>query len=52
MLDELPSLEIAATAVAIVLSLRALRLARSGPLDRRRARVENGRARDLGGLAV
>lgn len=52
MLDELPSLEIAATAVAIVLSLRALRLARSVSLDRRRSRVESGRARDLVGLAI
>lgn len=52
MLDELPSLEIAATAVAIVLSLRALRLGRSAALDRRRSRVESGRARDLVGLAI
>lgn len=52
MLDELPSLEFAATAVAIVLSLRALRLARSASLDRRRSRVESGRARDLVGLAI
>jgi hypothetical protein len=51
-LDELPSLEFAATAVAIVLSLRALRLARSASLDRRRSRVESGRARDLVGLAI
>lgn len=52
MLDELPSLEIAATAVALVLSLRALRLSRSAALDRRRSRVESGRARDLIGLAI
>jgi hypothetical protein len=51
-LDELPSLEFAATAVAIVLSLRALRLARSASLDRRRSRIESGRARDLVGLAI
>jgi len=51
-LDELPSLEFAATAVAIVLSLRALRLAKSAALDRRRSRVESGRARDLVGLAI
>jgi hypothetical protein len=51
-LDELPSLEIAATAVAIVLSLRALRLSRSVALDRRRSRIESGRARDLVGLAI
>lgn len=52
MLDELPSLEFAATAVAIVLSLRALRLAGSTALDQRRSRVESGRARDLIGLAI
>jgi hypothetical protein len=51
-LDELPSLEIAATAVAVVLVLRALRLAGSASLDRRRSRVESGRARDLVGLAI
>ena len=52
MLDELPSLEFAATGVALVLCLRALRLARSASLDRRRSRVESGRARDLIGLAI
>jgi hypothetical protein len=51
-LDELPSLEFAATAVAVVLTLRALRLLRSGALDQRRSRVESGRARDLIGLAI
>jgi hypothetical protein len=51
-LDELPSLEFAATAVAVVLTLRALRLRHSAALDRRRSRVESGRARDLIGLAI
>ncbi|HYP87496.1 MAG TPA: hypothetical protein VEQ59_05070, partial [Polyangiaceae bacterium] len=47
----LPSLEFAATAVAVVLSLRALRLSGTA-LDQRRSRVESGRARDLIGLAI
>lgn len=55
MLDELPSLEIAATAVAVVLVLRALRLgggAGGAALVNRRSRTENARARDLIGLAI
>ncbi|RYZ05361.1 MAG: hypothetical protein EOO73_20265 [Myxococcales bacterium] len=54
MLDELPTLELAASAVAVVLVLRAVRLG-SGPDDprlNRRARVESARARDLIGLAI
>jgi len=51
-LDELPSLEFAASAVAVVLTLRVLRLQSSAPLDQRRARVESGRARDLIGLTI
>lgn len=52
MLDE-PSLEFAATAVAAVLVLRAFALSRGGEgLLRRRARVENARARDLIGLIL
>jgi len=50
-LDELPSLEIAATAVAVVLVLRALRLS-GAALVSRRDRVESARARDLIGLAI
>lgn len=53
MLDELPSLEFAATAVAIVLSWRAVVLARGGAsLARRRRRLESARARDLIGLVI
>ncbi|HXK18833.1 MAG TPA: hypothetical protein VNG33_13575 [Polyangiaceae bacterium] len=53
MLDELPSLEFAATAVALVLSWRALVLSRGGAgLLGRRRRVENARARDLIGLVL
>lgn len=53
MLDELPSLEFAATAVALVLVLRAALLSRGGGgLLRRRARIDSGRARDLVGVAI
>ena len=53
MLDELPSLEFAATAVALVLSWRALVLARGGSgLSRRRRRADSARARDLVGLVL
>lgn len=53
MLDELPSLEFAATAVAVVLVLRASLLSRAGAgLFRRRARSESGRARDLVGIIL
>jgi hypothetical protein len=52
-LDELPSLEFAATAVALVLVLRAALLSRAGAaLFRRRARNDSGRARDLIGLVL
>jgi hypothetical protein len=51
-LDELPSLELAATAVAVVLALRALVLFRKVGLVRGRARVESARARDLIGVAI
>jgi hypothetical protein len=52
-LDELPSLEFAATAVALVLVLRAALLSRAGAaLFRRRARNDSGRARDLVGLVL
>jgi hypothetical protein len=52
-LDELPSLEFAATAVALVLVLRAALLSRGGAgLSRRRTRAESGRARDLVGIAI
>lgn len=51
MLDELPSLEIAATAVAAVLAWRAFVLSRGGAgLMQRRRKVESARARDLIGL--
>jgi hypothetical protein len=51
-LDE-PSLEFAATAVAVVLVLRAIVLSRGGSgLLRRRTRVESARARDLIGLVL
>jgi predicted RNA-binding Zn-ribbon protein involved in translation (DUF1610 family) len=50
-LDELPSLEFAATAVALVLVWRAAVLSRGGAsLLQRRDRVESARARDLIGL--
>ena len=53
MLDELPSLELAATAVALVLVLRAASLSGGGAgLLRRTTRVESGRARDLVGIAI
>lgn len=51
-LDELPSLELAATAVAVVLVLRALRLGRSDALVERRARKDSAKARDLVGIAI
>ena len=52
-LDELPSLELAATAVALVLVLRAASLSAGGAgLLRRTRRVESGRARDLVGIAI
>jgi hypothetical protein len=51
-LDELPSLEFAATAVAVVLSLRALVLWRRVGIMRGVSRVESARARDLIGLAI
>lgn len=51
MLDELPSLEIAATAVAAILAWRAFVLSRGGKgLLQRRTKVESARARDLIGL--
>ena len=53
MLDELPSLELAASAVALVLSLRVVvLLGREKGLVRGRARVESARARDLIGVAI
>ena len=53
MLDELPSLELAATAVALVFSLRVvLLLGREAGLVRGRARVESARARDLIALTI
>lgn len=53
MLDELPTLEFAATAVALALSLRALiLLGKSSKLVRGEARIESARARDLVGAAV
>ncbi len=53
MLDELPSLEIAATAVAVTLVWRAMQLSTGDArLLRRRARVESARARDLVGIAL
>jgi hypothetical protein len=52
-LDELPSLELAATAVALVLLLRAFVLFGEGSgVLRGRERVESARARDLIGLAI
>lgn len=52
MLDELPTLEFAATAVAVVLVLRAARLGAGSQLVRGRSRLESARARDLIGLAI
>ena len=54
MLDELPSLELSATAVALALVLRVIALLRreGAGLVRARARVESARARDLIGLAI
>lgn len=53
MLDELPSLEFAATAVALVLVLRAALLSRAGAaFFQRRARSDSGRARDLIGIVL
>ena len=52
MLDELPSLEFAATAVAVVLGLRTIVLWRKVELVRGRTRIESARARDLIGLAI
>jgi hypothetical protein len=53
MLDELPSLELAASAVALVLTLRVfVLLGREKGLVRGRARVESARARDLIGMAI
>jgi hypothetical protein len=51
-LDELPSLEFAATAVAVVLALRSIVLWRKVGLVRGRTRIESARARDLIGLAI
>jgi len=53
-LDELPSLELSATAVALALVLRVIALLRreGAGLVRARARVESARARDLIGLAI
>jgi hypothetical protein len=52
-LDELPSLEFAATAVALVLVLRAALLSRAGAaFFQRRARSDSGRARDLVGIVL
>jgi ribosomal protein S27AE len=51
-LDELPSLEFAATAVAVVMALRALQLWRTAAPLRPRARIESARARDLIGVAI
>lgn len=54
MLDELPSLELSATAVALALLLRVVVLVRrrKAGLVRGRSRVESARARDLIGLAI
>ena len=53
MLDELPSLEFAATAVAVVLTWRVLVLAQGGAgLLQRRRHAESARARDLIGLVI
>ncbi|HKY38609.1 MAG TPA: hypothetical protein VJN18_21845 [Polyangiaceae bacterium] len=54
MLDELPSLELSATAVALALVVRVAVLLRREGADfvRGRSRVESARARDLVGLAI
>lgn len=53
MLDELPSLEFAATGVALVLVWRAVVLSRGGAgLLRKRRRVDSARGRDLVGLMI
>jgi hypothetical protein len=51
-LDELPSLEIAATAVALVLMLRAAQLSGAGAGLLRRRRRSDSRARDLVGIVI
>jgi hypothetical protein len=51
-LEEVPSLELAATAVALVLILRAIVLWRRVGVMRGRSRVESARARDLIGVAI
>jgi hypothetical protein len=51
-LEEVPSLELAATAVAVVLILRAIVLWRRVGVMRGRSRVESARARDLIGVAI
>ena len=52
MLDELPSLEFAATAVALVLVLRAAQLSGGGDSLLRRRRRSDSRARDLVGIVI
>lgn len=54
MLDELPTLELSATAVALALALRVVVLLRreAEGLVSERSRVESARARDLIGLAI
>jgi hypothetical protein len=51
-LDELPSLEFAATAVALVLVLRAVQLSGKGAGLLRRRRRSDSRARDLVGIVI
>ena len=51
-LDELPSLEFAATAVALVLVLRAVQLSGKGAGLLRRRRRSVSRARDLVGIVI
>ena len=51
-LDELPSLEFAATAVALVLVLRAAQLSGGGAGLLRRRRRSDSRARDLVGIVI
>jgi hypothetical protein len=51
-LEEVPSLELAATAVTVVLILRAIVLWRRVGVMRGRSRVESARARDLIGVAI
>jgi|GEM_PF-5114139 len=51
-LDELPSLEFAATAVALVLVLRAAQLSGGGASLLRRRRRSDSRARDLVGIVI